>query len=432
MISIIMPVYNTGKFLSESIMSIIEQTYKEIELICVDDASDDVLTRKLLKYYTEKDIRIKLLRQRKRIGAAEARNKGLEYAQGEYVMFLDADDIFDRVMIEKMYESIKSNKADMCICGYREYLDDKKKEGFEILPAQKEGITNRVFCLKEMSDDGLFSWPFAAWTKMYNRDFLLKERIHFQTLSSSNDVFFSCMSSICANRIVYCQGGIPLLKYRINSKNQISARANLDNYFKAFLLLIDSRKDYMDLEEYRKIIYALMKGSLNLLQSCEKELEKKQYYDLIRKFLRGNKTDLVFEIEEANNIFRYFCENEYESKWFEIRGKYYIQLKRNKIELFNSINENSKIIIWGNGVRGNALQKLLKENKINSVVVTDIKNENIGKKTFYGYEIVFTEQVHSLGNVIIATNEFVYRYLENKHIQNKMLLLNLVKFCPYD
>lgn len=233
MISIIMPVYNTGKLLYESIMSIIEQTYRDFELICIDDASDDVFTRKLLKYYIEKDIRIKLIRQGKRLGAAEARNKGLKSAQGEYVMFLDADDIFDHVMIEKMYESIKSNKADICICGYREYLDDKKKERFVILPAQKENITNRVFCLKEMSDDGLFCWSFAPWTKMYKRDFLLKNRIYFQTLSSSNDVFFSCMSSICAKRIVYCQGGIPLLKYRINSKNQISARSNLVNYFKS-------------------------------------------------------------------------------------------------------------------------------------------------------------------------------------------------------
>lgn len=168
------------------------------------------------------------------------------------------------------------------------------------------------------------------------------------------------------------------------------------------------------------------------MQSCERELEKKHYYDLIRKFLRSNKIDLTFEMKDANDIFRYFCENEYESKWFEIRGQYYIQLKRNEIELLDCLNKYSKIIIWGNGARGNALQEIFRENKMDSIFVVDIKNENIGKKTFYGYEIVYTQQVNGLGNVIIATNKSIYRYLKNKYIQDKMLLIDLEKFCPYD
>lgn len=82
--------------------------------------------------------------------------------------------------------------------------------------------------------------------------------------------------------------------------------------------------------------------------------------------------------------------------------------------------------------RGNALQEIFRENKMDSIFVVDIKNENIGKKTFYGYEIVYTQQVNGLGNVIIATNKSIYRYLKNKYIQDKMLLIDLEKFCPYD
>lgn len=432
MVSIIMPVHNSGKLLNESIASIIYQTYKNFELICIDDASDDILTKRLLEYYAKKDKRIKLLTKKHNIGAAKARNIGLKYALGEYVVFLDADDMFDNIMIEKLYECIIDNEADMCICGYREYLDDQNKIGRSILPVQKKGITDRVFQLKELPDDGLVCWAFAPWVKMYRSNFLLKEEIYFQSLSSSNDVYFSCMSSICAKKIVYCQGGVPLLNYRTNNKKQISSNPKFDNFYKAIEFLLDKRKKHINIEEYRKIIYALMSGSIYILDLQGNELEKKNYYDLVKGFLKSKAADLVFDNIEGNKILGYFIENKYESHWFELRGDYYGQLKNLKKELFVELQGRDRILIWGNGKRGNALQKLFKECGMNLVKITDQKNENIGEKTIYGYEIICTEAINNWVEIIIATNKFVYNYVLNKYNIDSTMLIELEKYCPYD
>lgn len=432
MVSIIMPIHNAGMFLDESIASIIYQTYKNFELICIDDASDDSLTKRLLEYYAKTDNRIKLLTKKYSIGAAQARNIGLRYALGEYIIFLDADDMFDSIMIEKMYECIINNEADMCICGYREYLDNRKEIGRSILPIQKQGITDRVFQLKEMPDDGLKCWAFAPWVKMYKRDFLIKEGLYFQPLSSSNDVFFSCMSSICASKIVYCQGGSPLLNYRINNSKQISANSKFDNFYRAIALLLNKRKKSITIEEYRKIIYALMSGSIYMLKLQGDKLEKKEYYDLVRKFLIDKAADLVFDNVEGNKMLEYFIKNEYESLWFELRGNYYNQLKKLKKELFMELQGRTRVIIWGNGKRGNALQKLFKECGVDSVKITDQKNENLGEKTLYGYEIICTKNTKNWAEIIIATNRFVYNYMVNKGDINGVALMDLEKYCPYD
>lgn len=105
MISIIMPLYNAERFLEKTLQSIANQTYRDYELICIDDASSD-LTAEIVKKAQLADKRIILLHNQERKGAAYSRNKAMRQARGDYLAFLDGDDIFDEKMLEKAYISI--------------------------------------------------------------------------------------------------------------------------------------------------------------------------------------------------------------------------------------------------------------------------------------------------------------------------------------
>ena len=116
LISIIVPVYNSAKFLRPCLDSILGQTFRDFELLCVDDGSTDDSMRILMEY-AKQDSRIKVLsRQNDGKGAAEARNLGLSHAKGKYIQFLDSDDFFESDMLERMVEKAERFSLDMVIC----------------------------------------------------------------------------------------------------------------------------------------------------------------------------------------------------------------------------------------------------------------------------------------------------------------------------
>ena len=127
-ISIIMPVYNTGNYLIESLESLRGQTFADFEIICVDDASSDPKTIQILNEYQEKESRLSVIHLSINVGAGEARNIGFLRAVGEYVIFLDADDIYCKDMLRKMYNKIVEEKADVCHCGFWIFDDDDDKK----------------------------------------------------------------------------------------------------------------------------------------------------------------------------------------------------------------------------------------------------------------------------------------------------------------
>ena len=122
-VSVILPVYNVSDYLRQCMDSIVGQTLKDIEIICVDDGStDDSLA--ILKEYEAKDQRVKVIQQAN-AGAGAARNKGLEIATGEYLSFLDSDDFVDVNMYEQLYLKAKAKDIDVVYCNCNIYKDKK-------------------------------------------------------------------------------------------------------------------------------------------------------------------------------------------------------------------------------------------------------------------------------------------------------------------
>ncbi len=222
--SVIIPVYNAAEYLEEMLDSITGQTLREVEIICVDDGSADDSVR-ILKKYQEKDPRIQLYMQA-HLGTASARNSGIKKANGEYLIFLDADDFFDKKLLEKVYRKGIRTSADVVLFGAKRY-DNRTGEvknaprylWRKLLPEQE------VFSRRDM-DGALFCLTTPSpWTKAFRRDFILKEDITFQNLPNSNDVRFVLTALAAAERIaavredlvyyrVFREGSLQDQKYR--------------------------------------------------------------------------------------------------------------------------------------------------------------------------------------------------------------------------
>ena len=122
MISIIIPAYNAADYLAQTIESVLNQTYSDFELILIDDGSTD-RTREIIKDYQCKDARIKYF-YKENGGVSSARNLGLQKATGDFVSFLDSDDLWDRRFLESMYHKLVAGGELACFCGYIEKRGD--------------------------------------------------------------------------------------------------------------------------------------------------------------------------------------------------------------------------------------------------------------------------------------------------------------------
>ena len=122
LISVIVPIFKVESYLGKCIDSILSQTYKNIEIILVDDGSPDSCPQ-ICDLYSEKDNRIKVIHKNNG-GLSDARNAGLIVSKGEYVCFVDGDDFVETEYVERLYTAIKKCNADLAICGFK-YVDEK-------------------------------------------------------------------------------------------------------------------------------------------------------------------------------------------------------------------------------------------------------------------------------------------------------------------
>lgn len=127
-VSVIIPVYNTAKYLPKCLDSIIHQTYQNLEIITINDGSVDN-SEAILKKYAQKDPRLKIITQ-KNHGLSAARNAGLKIASGDFVTFVDSDDLIESKMIEKMLDALKKSDADIAVCSFKEIFPNNIIKNF--------------------------------------------------------------------------------------------------------------------------------------------------------------------------------------------------------------------------------------------------------------------------------------------------------------
>ncbi|MBR3250139.1 MAG: glycosyltransferase family 2 protein, partial [Erysipelotrichaceae bacterium] len=201
-ISIIIPIFNSEKYIRKCLNSLINQSFHNYEIICVNDGSTDN-SIKILKEYKESNKSITLINQQ-HSNAGVARNAGLRVAKGEYVAFLDADDYFLNNAFDAIFEKIKKNKeVELIVFGALSYNEANKrtkqiKESISIKNCPQENPFSPI----DMSDYLFNSFRFWAWNKLYKRNMLEKYNIRFQNVERSNDVTFVAASLLHAQKIM--------------------------------------------------------------------------------------------------------------------------------------------------------------------------------------------------------------------------------------
>ena len=226
LISVIMPVYNAQNTIKMAINCLQKQTIKDIEILIIDDCSTDN-TAKIITEIAQTDNRVKYICMDKNSGPGVARNVGLEKANGEYIGFMDADDIIVPDMFEKLYSNSKD--ADIVVCGYMDAVLTSKEKP-DILAYTKleksDLITDRTEILKSMlhlDKNRLFAF---LWNKLYRKDILNGKKFPAERLNE--DYCFNCSvwEDITSLKIID-----DCLYYYIDYSNGSLSRKFVANYF---------------------------------------------------------------------------------------------------------------------------------------------------------------------------------------------------------
>lgn len=168
-VSVIVPIYKVEKYLGRCLKSLVSQTFKEMEIICVNDGSPDQ-SQQIIDEYVQKYPDLVKGYVKENGGLSDARNYGLTYATGEYVAFIDSDDWVEPEMIEKMYQAAIEKQADLVICDFVMDWETEVKESLYISGVRRES--------SDLIKNVLLSGP-SAWNKLYKKDLFLTTDIRY-------------------------------------------------------------------------------------------------------------------------------------------------------------------------------------------------------------------------------------------------------------
>ncbi len=282
-VSVIIPVYNTAEYLRECIESLCAQTLKGCEFVFVDDGSLDDSVQ-IISDYAAKDARIKILRQEHQ-GIGAARNKGMSLAQGEYLMFLDSDDFFELDLLEKAYVRAEETNADVVLFGACRFNNDTKVKEESARYLRMEFLREKkIFSRKDIPDTILSVTTPCTWTKLFRRSFVGRNKLQFQDLSNSEDVYFVIMSLCLSERIAYVDE--PLVNYRFGH------RSNDNNAEKdprcCFIAVASLYRELTKMGIFSEIETSFVNFSLSTLTHCinttrDEEAVKKCTHDLLEE-----------------------------------------------------------------------------------------------------------------------------------------------------
>lgn len=246
-ISVIVPVYNIEKYLNDCIDSLINQTYKNIEILLIDDGSKDN-SGNICDEYAQKDSRIKVIHQENG-GLSKARNTGLDNASGEYIMFCDSDDLFTPIACEVLLNEIESKNADYVIANYQNCDEDGTLWHNPVF--DKEKFKNFRLSIKDYIHS-FYIMNSGVWNKIFRKSFIDKLNLRFIEKLPAEDAMFTTYCFIKAKSVYYINDIVYL--YRQREGDSISTNANVkyfDGINKAYRHIYLNFKENKEINFYR-------------------------------------------------------------------------------------------------------------------------------------------------------------------------------------
>ena len=383
-ISVLIPVYNVENYLRKCLDSIIAQTFKEFEVICVDDGSDDK-SFEILQEYKAQDERFNVVKQEHK-GVGAARNLALSLAKSKYVQFLDSDDFFEQEMLEEMYNTAIKYDAGMIVCtASKRTPEGKFIEENELNPVNKPiAIFNKPFSWKDCPDTIFNMFAPQPWQVLYRKELLNKNNLRFPNLTSSNGAALSYIARICASRIVVLDKAF--INYRVLRPNSITTTKNPVNQLKQFLELEKFISEHNFPPELKQSYENYFTQWLEYKQN---DIYGKKYDELIKAL----KDLLKDSFKKYENI-------------MTSRKKAYCRI--------SEIIKNNKIVFWGASLY---LEDLIERYQLNSKNILGIVDINPDKKgKFIGnYQIFTPDELEKLNPDVILVS--IVHYTEKRLLE---------------
>ncbi len=284
-VSIIVPVYNVEKYLSKCLESLVNQTFKDIEIICVDDGATDG-SADVLTSFAQKDDRIKII-TKENGGLFSARHEGMKYIKGDYTIFVDSDDWVCENLVEKCLAVAADDEPDIVVFGAYSVREKNgkvlcKRGGYDFSKIPRKYRGGRCFNKNDFKKD-IFKFPPTAWSKMYRSEFLLKYNIRFQEIKNGEDQLFFIHSMLCADKIKVVEDNLYYyIKSRAGAITAVNKKTSLSPIYNVYE--IEKLLENFGVEEkYKKfIIGKYFKKSLSWYTKASDEIEENFYNELLK------------------------------------------------------------------------------------------------------------------------------------------------------
>ncbi len=299
-VSVIVPCYNVEKYIEDCMHSVMNQSEKEIEILCIDDASTDN-TKELLRVFAAQDSRIRIFENEENKGLSYSRNVGLKNATGEYIMFLDSDDYFCEEAIQTAYKQAKKEGVD--ILTFESEVDQTEcEEGMRLYGGQRKcdysQILSGIESYLKFRKNG--EYICTVWQHLYRREFLDENQIRYYEGILHEDFLFSFKSYMCAKTVLVIKD--KLYCYRIRP-GSICTSQKFEDHVRGILTSMEQTMKWLTSSDFliqRAALYELkaLKGELANYGYVECDAVKRHFIMKIENPLWKKIVEEVWQVEK--------------------------------------------------------------------------------------------------------------------------------------
>lgn len=285
-VSIIIPVYNVQEYLDECMQSVLSQTYSKIEVILIDDGSTDSSGRLCDRYV--KDSRVRVI-HKKNGGLSDARNTGIDYASGEFLTFVDSDDIVEESFVEKMYNAQINNNADIVISSFRIRENGVEKKAFRRREKYRDELIDRNEAIERML---LFrGYTYSTWAKLYKKE--LFKGIRFPKGRICEDLATTYRLFLLADRFAFISDDAYIYRFRRGSiQTSIFDDRRKDEFYFANEMKKDL--DRYDTRLGKIATCRVVSSAFHILMNMDLNDEQgSDFVELLEKAVVGNRREMI-------------------------------------------------------------------------------------------------------------------------------------------
>ena len=280
-VSVIIPIYNVEKYLSFCLDSVINQTFKDIEIICINDGSTDN-SRLILDHYAKFDNRIKII-DKENGGLSSARNVGIMESSGKYLVCLDSDDFVSDFLVEKSISAIKKNNADVLCYNYYAVVGNKLQLQTPALQFP-DYMDEKCLTEKDLKDDAYTFIHPTAWCKFYSADFIKSNNLKYPEDIIFEDLPFFAEAYLKAEKLYFTN--LPLYYYRTFREGSILAEKGRKTFdFIKSISMVD--EIFMKYGKFGKYKNTLLQYKMQLAVyylSIIKQEYREEFFNMLKNY----------------------------------------------------------------------------------------------------------------------------------------------------